>query len=106
VRGERGVPKLTRKKASLREIAKKIKRIDTQRTRKDIIERLKQLIEIAHGFATDKNLNPNVRKDWARLEAYLSQTLNSIARTYDMMMIKRQVEELKRIVDQELGERA
>jgi len=107
MRGGRGVtPKISRKRASLLEMIKKVKRIDTQTTRKTIIKHLKKLIKIAHNFATDKSLSLKDRREWARLEAYLAQTLNSIAKTYDMMQIKRQVEELKRLVDQELREGA
>jgi len=106
MKGGGGLPKISRKRAPLTVLAKKIKRLDTQVGREKILSNLKRLIERAHYYATNKRLSLDERREWMRLEAYLAQTYNSIAKTYDQMDIKRQLEELKRLVDLEFGEGA
>ena len=98
------MPQRRLKRASFRRVLKAVRRIDTQAMREEIVDKLKELIAIAHDHAVNRELPSKVRRDWSRLEAYLAQTLNSIMRAYDMVQIKQQLEELKRIVDQELGE--
>ncbi|RLE38236.1 hypothetical protein DRJ17_04525 [Candidatus Woesearchaeota archaeon] len=69
--------------------------IDTQLEREKIIEKLKELFDICYRYSTDKRLNVKRREKWARLAAYIAQTINSILNSYDEQDIKKQLELLK-----------
>jgi len=93
-----GIKTLSRK---IRKITKKFDG-DTQRIRGDLILDLKFLAELAHDQATKikKGGRPTKEhRNWARLAAYISQTINSIAKEYDLMKIKEKLEEIKRMVE-------
>lgn len=90
-------------------IKKIIKRFDgdTQKIRGELILDLKVLAELAHDQATkikERGRPTKQHRAWARLAAYISQTINSIAKEYDVVKIKAKLEELKRLVEVELRE--
>jgi hypothetical protein len=85
-------------------IKKIIKRFDgdTQKIRGELILDLKVLAELAHDQATkikERGRPTKEHRNWARLAAYISQTINSIAKEYDLMKIKKKLEEIKRMVE-------
>jgi len=61
---------------------------------------------MAHKYATDEKLTAPQRLKWARIEAYIYQTINSILREYDHAQIKKRIEELKQMIEDELRKRA
>lgn len=88
----------------LRKFNKTIRKFDTQQIRKDAAN---DLLELAK--ATYKKAKPaqgrklEIALNWARVTAYLYQTINSITKEYDQKEIKKTLEDLKEMVTRELG---
>lgn len=85
-------------------------KVDTRKTIENAIRNLEELAEEAHKRATSKYLPTEVRQKWARIEAYIYQTINTLTKTYDSQRVMEKLEELTRRVeeymekDQEPGE--
>ena len=75
-------------------------KVDTKVIREKMIRNLEELMDFAHKKSVDSEISPKARQSWARLEAYIAQTLNSIINDYDIVNIKKKLEELKRIVEE------
>lgn len=80
--------------------------IDTQAKREEAIRRLEELAQMAHKYAVDESLSPSQRLRWARIEAYIYQVINTVLKEYDSAEIKRRIEELRSLIENELGKRA
>ena len=78
--------------------------IDTRKTIENAIRNLEELAEEAHKRATAKYLPTDVRQKWARIEAYIYQTINSLTKTYDSRMAMEKLEELTRLVEEHMEE--
>ena len=81
--------------------------LNTQELRADLILDLKVLAEMAHDQATKTTQGSKRTKQnqkWAHLAAYISRSINMIAKEYDTGKIKEKLEELRKLVDEELGE--
>jgi len=81
--------------------------LNTQELRADLILDLKVLAEMAHEQATKTTQGSKRTKQhqkWAHLAAYISRSINMIAKEYDTGKIKEKLEELRKLVDEELGE--
>lgn len=78
--------------------------VDTRATIQRAIKNLEELAEEAHRRATSKYLPTAERQRWARIEAYIYQTINSLAKTRDSQMIQEKLEELTRRVDKLMEE--
>lgn len=84
--------------------------VDTRRTIESAIRNLEELAEKAHKGATSKYQSTEVRQKWARIEAYIYQTINSLVKTHDSQFVLKKLEELTSLVkelmeeDRELGE--
>jgi len=63
-------------------------------------------VKIAHRHATNEKLDAKQRLKWARIEAYLYQVINTLLRAYDVAQIKQQLEQLKKMIKDELGKGA
>ena len=74
--------------------------VDTRATIQRAIRNLEELAEEAHRRATSKYLPTAERQRWARIEAYIYQTINSLAKTSDIQTIQKKLEELNRRVDE------
>jgi len=105
-RGEGGRNKRATQHRRIKRFLKALAGIDTQAKREEAVRKLEELAEMAHKYATDGKLTPSQRLKWARIEAYIYQTINSILREYDQAEIKRRIEELKRMIEDELRKRA
>ena len=80
---------------------------DTQEIRADLILDLKVLAEMAHEQATKTKQGRKPTKEqqkWAHLAAYISRSINIIAKEYDTGKIKEKLEELRKLINEELGE--
>lgn len=93
----------SRKKPTLKKrivkIAKKFDG-DTQRVRGQLILDLKVLAELAHNQATkikERGRPAKKQQKWAQLAAYISNTINRIAKEYDDKKILKELEELKKM---------
>jgi len=73
--------------------------VDTRATIQRAIRNLEEIAEEAHRRATSKYLPTAERQRWARIEAYIYQTINSLAKTSDSQMVQEKLEELTRRVD-------
>ena len=84
-------------------------KINTQDKREQNIQRLEELAELAHKFAMGKSDDPKVdvyqMLKWTRVETYIYQTINTIMGSYDKIDIKERLDELKRMIQDELGKR-
>jgi hypothetical protein len=81
--------------------------LNTQELRADLILDLKVLAEMANEQATKTTQGSKRTKQhqkWAHLAAYISRSINMIAKEYDTGKIKEKLEELRKLVDEELGE--
>jgi len=68
--------------------------LDTRESIKKAIRNLEELAEEAHRRATSKYLPTEVRQKWARIEAYIYQTLNALTKNYDSQRVMEKLREL------------
>lgn len=80
------------------------KKLPTEELRGQFILDLKLLAEIAHQQAQSGGKYGKKHRKWAKLAAYITKTINIIMRDYDAVKIKRDLEELKELVYNELLE--
>lgn len=82
-------------------------KIDTCKKREKAIRRLEKIAKLAHRYATNKNIKmaPFERIKWARCEAYIYQVINSVMKSYDAVEIKQKLDELKKMIKNELGKK-
>ena len=81
--------------------------LNTQELRADLILDLKVLAEMAHNQATKTKQGRKPTKEqqkWAHLAAYISRSINIIAKEYDTGKIKEKLEELEKRINDEFGE--
>jgi len=87
--------------------AKKFK-CNTQEIRADLILELKVLAEMAQEQATkikERGRPTKQQQKWAHLAAYISRSINIIAKEYDTGKIKEKLEELEKRINDEFGEK-
>jgi hypothetical protein len=81
--------------------------VDARKIRERALKNLEELAEEAHRRATSKYLPTAERQKWARIEAYVYQTLNGLLKTHDEEEFGERLEELYKVVDRltkEVGE--
>jgi len=79
-------------------------KFDTRKLIENAIRDLMKLTEEAHKYATAKYQATENRQKWARIEAYIYQTINSLTKTYDTQRALEKLEELTRIVEKYMEE--
>jgi hypothetical protein len=82
--------------------------VNTQSLRADLILDLKVLAEMAHEQATKTKRGKKPTREqqkWAKLAAYISRSINIIAKEYDTGKIKEKLEELEKRINDEFGEK-
>ena len=67
---------------------------DTKKVRERAIKQLQQLADEAHSRATNKYQSIESRQQWAKIEVYVIQTLNSLVKSYDQQKIMEKMEDL------------
>jgi hypothetical protein len=86
-------------------------RTDTQQMRLRTIRQLEQLFFMASSFARGEQrwqrINGNIepigmkqRQLWARIAAYIAQTMTSVTEKFDERQIDKDLDELERLVDE------
>jgi len=73
--------------------------VNTRRTIEKALRNLEELADEAHTRATAKYQPTEVRQKWARVEAYIYQTVNGLTKTRDNQEIKEKLEELTCVVN-------
>ena len=82
----------------------RVYKLDTRETIENAIRNLDELAEEAHARATSKYQPVEARQRWARIEAYIYQTINSLTKNYDSQLVMETLEALTRRVEEYMGE--
>jgi len=77
-------------------------RFNTQHIRKEVARNLGLLHVMAFEFAQNTELSLGEREKWARLTAYISQTINTISRSYDDVKIEETLQGLETYVKENI----
>ena len=80
-----------------------LEEIDTQVKRKEAVEKLESLAEAAHCYM-EKAEDTKEKLKWARVEAYIYQTINGILKAYDDAQIKQDIARIKKTIREILGD--
>jgi hypothetical protein len=75
---------------------------DTQRIRSQLILDLQTLSDIANQ-KVNETTNPKQwkeRLEWIKMAAYISQVINSISKTYDLIQIKLELDRLRKTIQE------
>jgi len=95
---EEAVPKARRVRRR-RDYTVKWRQFRTQRIRREIARILGDLLDLAVVYTKDETLSIKEREKWARLSAYLGQTINTILNSYDTVAIEQTLDRLNRYVE-------
>jgi len=88
----------------LRRFEVTIRKLDTQSIREDAVNMLLDLAKEAYSKAKPKKgRDMEEALNWARITAYIYQTINSITREYDAREVKEVLTELREMIKRELG---
>ena len=99
---EEAVPKARRVRRR-RDYTVKWRQFRTQRIRREIARILGDLLDLAVTYAKDETLSIKEREKWARLTAYLGQTINTILNSHDTVAIEQTLDRLNRYVEKHVG---
>jgi len=86
-----------------REYTVKWRQFRTQRIRREIARILGDLLDLAVTYAKDETLSIKEREKWARLSAYLGQTINTILNSHDAVAIEQTLDKLNRYVEKHVS---
>jgi len=86
-----------------REYTVKWRQFRTQRIRREIARILGDLLDLAVTYAKDETLSIKEREKWARLSAYLGQTINTILNSHDTVAIEQTLDKLNRYVEKHVS---
>jgi len=75
----------------------------TQTIRRELTRSLGELYQEALLLGRDASLPLNTRERWARLAAYIAQTINTLTKTYDQQRIEEALTRLEERVNQAMG---
>ena len=78
--------------------------LNTQMKREKALERLEELAEIAHSYVGSVD-DMRLKVKWARVEAYIYQTINSVLKAYDEAQIKDEIAQIKKVIAELLGDK-
>jgi len=77
---------------------------NTKKVRERAIKQLQELADEAHKRATNKYQSIESRQQWAKIEVYVIQTLNSLIKSYDQQKIMEKMEDLTARVEKLMEE--
>ena len=83
---------------------RRVYKLDTRKIIENAMRNLEELAEEAHVRATSKYQPVEARQRWARIEAYVYQTINSLAKNYDGQLVMEALEDLTRRVEEYMEE--
>ena len=79
-------------------------KVNTRSIREDSIKKLKELADKAQKWAISKYIPTETRQKWAKITAYVYQTLNAVTNSYDQVYIIEKMEELTERVEEFMEE--
>jgi hypothetical protein len=82
----------------------RIYRLNTRKTIEKAIMNLDELADEAHIRAKSKYQPVEARQKWARIAAYIYQTINSLAKNYDSQLVLEKLEALTSRVEELMEE--
>lgn len=89
----------------IKSFLQKILKIDTQKTRQNAIQAIQKLIDEALKKGQREDLDEKTRLQWFRVVGYLFQVMKSLLHEFDENQIKAELEDLKKLVEDELEKR-
>jgi hypothetical protein len=82
------------------EKCRRILEIDTQQIRFKVIKKLEEMFDCAHALSQNKALQLREREKWAKIAAYIAQTINSVSAGFDEQKVNRELAELEQLVNE------
>lgn len=98
-----GGPSLTQTPNELEPIAQTVDTVDST-TREWLIQQLRGVLEIAMDRVTHRKTPPADRIKWPRIVIAAGQACNSILRDVDIEALKQQIQDLKQLTEERLGD--
>jgi hypothetical protein len=94
------LPRVTMKRMVCNRLQKcrRILQIDTQQIRFKLIKKLEEMFDCAHALSRNTGLDLSEREKWAKIAAYIAQTINSVSAGFDEQKVNREIDELENLV--------
>lgn len=95
------MPRVTMKRMICNRLQKcrRILQIDTQQIRFKVIKKLEEMFDCAHALSRNTGLDLRDRENWAKIAAYIAQTINSVSAGFDEQKVNREIDELENLVN-------
>jgi hypothetical protein len=95
------LPRVTMKRMVCNRLQKcrRILQINTQKIRFKLIKKLEETFDCAHTLSQNTCLDICDREKWAKIAAYVAQTINSISAGFDEQKVNREIDELENLVN-------
>jgi hypothetical protein len=82
------------------EKCKRILKLNTQQIRFKVIKKLEEMFDCAHALSRSRRLDLRERERWAKVAAYIAQTINGLTTEFDERKVDRELAELERLVNE------
>jgi len=79
---------------------RQILRLDTQRVRGQLVRKLGGIFSAADSLAHDQKLQLKEREAWARIAAYVAQTIDGLCSGFDERQVDTDLAELERLINE------
>lgn len=95
------MPRVSMKKMVCSRLQKcrRILQIDTQQIRFKLIKKLEEMFDCAHALSQNPIMDLREREKWAKIAAYIAQTINSVSTGFDEQKVNREIDELENLVN-------
>ena len=96
------MPRVSLKRMVCKRLQKcrRILQIDTQQIRFKVIKKLEEMFDCAHALSQNRGLDLREREKWAKIAAYIAQTINSVSAGFDEQKVNRELDELEHLVNE------
>jgi len=79
---------------------RRIFQLDTQNIRVKLITRLEELFNLAQANAKSQRLELPQREKWAKVAAFIAQTINSLTQAFDERAFDENLKKLETLIEQ------
>jgi len=79
---------------------RRIFQLDTQNIRVKLISRLEELFNLAQANAKSQRLDIGQREKWAKVAAFIAQTINSLTQAFDERAFDDNLKKLESLIEQ------
>jgi len=79
---------------------RRIFQLDTQNIRVKLISRLEELFNLAQANAKSQRLGIGQREKWAKVAAFIAQTINSLTQAFDERAFDDNLKKLESLIEQ------